>query len=172
MWRTAYLILTGAGIASDVGPPLIAGLAERFERVLTLPTPNADRVVNRRDLSRLPGHTLVESYFDQAILPRPEHGLTLIAPCSFNSLTSLAGGLAPNLALSVAAEAIGRRTPVVVAIACNADLWRHPQAQAAAITLRQWGCAVIDPAPTASATGIGLAPVKAILAAVDAARER
>ena len=169
MWSVGYLILTGAGVAGDVAPALIAGLAARFATVLTLPTPNASQVVNLRDLSRLPGYQVVESYFDPAILPRPPHGLVLVAPCTFNSLNHLAAGLSPNLALSVTNEAIGRRTPVVIAIACNAPLWAHPAAPASAARLRAWGCHVLDPVPAEPPTGLGLAPVPAILAAVDAA---
>ena len=51
-----------------------------------------------------------------------------MAPCDFNSLNKLAQGIADNLALSVVAEAIGRRTPVAVAISVNAPLWAHPRA--------------------------------------------
>jgi phosphopantothenoylcysteine synthetase/decarboxylase len=80
----------------------------------------------------------------------------LVAPCTFNSLNHLAHGLSPNLALSVANEAIGRRTPVVVAVACNADLWAHPAAPASAARLRAWGCTVLDPVPNDAPSGLGL----------------
>src|SRR5437763_930584 len=145
---TAYLIVSGASAAPAVVPPLIAGLAARFPTVLTLPTPHAARVLNRFELSRLPGHRLVESYFDAAILPQPADGLVLVAPCSFNSLNKLAGGIADNLALSLTAEAIGRGTPVVVAVSVNWPLWRHPQAKRSTATLREWGVSVIEPVDT------------------------
>jgi phosphopantothenoylcysteine synthetase/decarboxylase len=165
-WReTAYLVISGAGIAGAVAPDLIAGLASRFPAVLTLPTPNAARVIDRGALGHLPGHRIVESYFDAAILPRPPYGLVLVAPCGFNSLNKLAAGIADTLAHSVVAEAIGRGTPVIVAIACNTPLWAHPRAKASAATLREWGCTVLDPVVTADQTG--LAPVGDILAVVD-----
>jgi len=163
---TAYLIVTGAGVAGDVVPDLVAGLAARFATVLTIPTPNAARVINRGALGRLPGHRIVESYFDAAILPRPPEGLVLVAPCGFNSLNKLAWGIADTLALSVVAEAIGRGTLVVVAIAYNTPLWAHPRAQESAATLRHWGCSVLDPVRVADQTRI--APVGDIFAAVDA----
>jgi phosphopantothenoylcysteine synthetase/decarboxylase len=166
----AYLIISGAGNAGEVAPPLITGLAERFSTVLTVPTPNAGRVLNPRDVARLPRHEVVESYFAPSILPRPPRGLVLVAPCTFNSLNHLAAGLSPNLALAIASEAIGRRTPVIVAVACNADLWAHPVAPASAARLRAWGCTVLDPVPTDGPSGLTMAPVQAILAAVDAAR--
>jgi len=92
-------------------------------------------------------HRVVESYFDEAILPSPPVGLVLVAPCSFDSLNKLAAGIADNLALSVGAEAIGRGTPVIVAISVNVPLWSHPRARASAAALREWGVDVIDPAP-------------------------
>ena len=163
---TAYLIVTGTSAAGAVVPALVAGLAARFPTVLTLPTPNAARVLNRFEVSRLPGNRLVESYFDAAILPRPPDGLVLVAPCGFNSLNKLAQGIADNLALSLTAEAIGRGTPVVVAVACNAPLWAHPRAPESAATLRRWGCTVVE--PRQAGERFGLAPVETILAAVDA----
>jgi phosphopantothenoylcysteine synthetase/decarboxylase len=166
-YDTAYLILTGTGATEVVAPDLIAGLAARFPRVLTIPTPNAARTVSLAALSRLPGHQLVESYFDKAILPRPVEGLVLVAPCSFDSLNKLAGGIADNLALSVTAEAIGRSTPVLIGVACNTPLWAHPRAQESAATLRRWGCTVLDPVLVEG--NRRLAPVEAILAAVDGA---
>src|SRR5215210_7944743 len=141
---TAYLIVTGTSAAGAVVPELVAGLAARFPTVLTLPTPNAARVLNRFEVSRLPGNRFVESYFDAAILPRPPDGLVLVAPCSFNSLNKLAAGVADNLALSVTAEAIGRGTPVLVAPSLNAPLLRHPRAAESMAALRRWGVVVID----------------------------
>ena len=161
----AYLIVTGTSAAGAVVPEFVAGLAARFPTVLTLPTPNAARVLNRFEVSRLPGNRLVESYFDAAILPRPPDGLVLVAPCGFNSLNKLALGIADNLALSLTAEAIGRGTPVVVAVACNAPLWAHPRAPESAATLRRWGCTAVEPAQVGER--FGMAPAGAILAAVD-----
>jgi phosphopantothenoylcysteine synthetase/decarboxylase len=140
----AYLIVTGTTTASRA-PDLVRGLLELVPTVITLATPNSERVIASRDLSVIPGNRLVESYFDEAILPRPPLGLVLVAPCSFNSLNKLAGGIADNLALSVAAEAIGRRTPVIVAPSLNEPLLRHPQTAASMAALRTWGVCVIEP---------------------------
>jgi phosphopantothenoylcysteine synthetase/decarboxylase len=129
-------------------------------------TPNAARVIAARELSVIDGNRLVESYFDEAILPRPPLGLVVVAPCSFNSLNKLAAGIADNLALSVVAEAIGRETPVVVAPSLNAPLLRHPQTGASMATLRSWGVSVVDPQDDGS--GPRLAPTSVILA--EAAR--
>src|SRR4029434_8195858 len=110
------------------------------------------------------------SYFDEAILPRPPLGLVLVAPCSFNSLNKLASGIADNLALSVAAEAIGRGTPVLVAPSLNEPLLRHPRTSASMATLRDWGVSVIEPVD--SGDGPRLAPDDVILAEVRQALAR
>ncbi len=142
--QLAYLVVTGTTTAPRASE-LVSGLLEMVEQVMTLATPHAARVIAPRDLSGIPGNRLVESYFDAGILPRPPEGLLLVAPCSFNSLNKLAHGIADNLALSVAAEAIGRGTPVVVAVSVNTPLWAHPQAGRSVATLREWGVSVIEP---------------------------
>jgi phosphopantothenoylcysteine synthetase/decarboxylase len=74
----------------------------------------------------------------------------------------LAAGIADNLALSLTAEAIGRGTPVIVAVSVNAPLLRHPRAQQSIRTLRDWSVTVIEPVD--SGEGPRMAPVEAILA--------
>lgn len=162
-----YLIVTGAGTARRV-PELLPKLCQIGPKVVVIPTPNAARIVSNRDMVlALPEggpHRLVEGYFEESILPRPPFGLCLVAPCSFNSLNKLGQGIADNLALSVVAEAIGRRTPVIVGVSVNVPLWAHPQAQISAERLRSWGAEVIDPVPLGEA--ITLAAADVLLAAV------
>jgi phosphopantothenoylcysteine synthetase/decarboxylase len=159
----AYLVVTGTTTAPQA-IELVHGLLQVVGRVITLVTPHAARVIAARDLSVIEGNRLVESYFDAAILPRPPDGLVLVAPCSFNSLNKLAAGIADNLALSVTAEAIGRATPVVVALSLNAPLLRHPRASQSTADLRSWGVTVIDPRD--QGWGPRLAPTDEILTEV------
>ncbi len=132
-------------------------------------TPGAARVVSPRTLVMAPGHRLVESYFDEAILPRPSDAPMLVAPCSFNSLNKLAGGIADSLALSVTADMIGRGLPVVVALSVNAPLWNHPRTRQSIAALREWGVSVVEPAlengePTLAPTDIILGELRRQLA--------
>jgi phosphopantothenoylcysteine synthetase/decarboxylase len=168
-YELVYLIVTGAGTARRV-PALLPGLTDLAPQVLTVLTSNAQRVVSPRELALVPGHQIVESYFDRAILPNPPFGVVVVAPCGFNSLNKLAQGIADNLALSITAEAIGRGTPVIVAVSVNPPLWAHPRAQESVATLRRWGCTVLDPAPEGDR--LTLAPDAVILAAVRAALSR
>ena len=159
-----YLVLSGTTTAARC-PEILRGLIDLgYATVIALPTPNASRVVASRELADVPGATLVESYFDLAIRPRPPRGVVLFAPCSFNSLNKLAHGIADTLALSVIAEAIGRKTPVIVAPSLNAPLLAHPQAQASLRTLPEWGVRIVPPIDDGS--GPRLAPTEQLLDAV------
>src|SRR5438132_13213615 len=141
----AYLVLSGTTTAARC-PGLLRGLVGLgFLTVIAIPTPNASRVIATRDLADIEGVQVVESYFDIAIRPRPPRGVVLFAPCSFNSLNKLAHGIADSLALSVAAEAIGRNTPVIVGPSLNAPLLIHPVAQASLKKFPEWGVIIVPP---------------------------
>ena len=154
-----YLVLSGTTTAAR-GPEMLRGLVGLgFATVIALPTPNAARTIAGRELADVPGAQVVESYFDLAIRPRPPRGIVLFAPCSFNSLNKLAHGIADNLALSVVAEAIGRKTPVIVGLSLNQPLLDHPQAQASLKILPTWGITIV--APVDEGEGPRLAPTEA-----------
>jgi phosphopantothenoylcysteine synthetase/decarboxylase len=159
-----YLVISGTTTAARC-PELLRGLvALGFASVIALPTPNASRTIALRELADVVGAQVVESYFDLAIRPRPPRGVLLFAPCSFNSLNKVAHGVADSLALSVAAEAIGRRTPVIVAPSLNQPLLEHPIAQASLRTLPQWGVVIVPPVDDGE--GPRLAPTAQLLDAV------
>ncbi len=161
-----YLLVSGTTTAAR-GPEILTSLVRLgFGTVIAVPTPNAFRTVSGRELADMPGTQVVESYFDVAIRPRPPRGVVLWAPCSFNSLNKLAHGIADNLALSVAAEAIGRGTPVIVAPSLNEPLMAHPAAQASLRRLPEWGVQIVPPVDTGN--GPRLAPTEALMAAVQA----
>jgi phosphopantothenoylcysteine synthetase/decarboxylase len=163
-YDVVYLVLSGTTTAARC-PEILRGLSGLgFNTVIALPTPNASRVLAPREMAVIEGVRVVESYFDAAILPRPPYGVVLFAPCSFNSLNKLAHGIADNLALSVVAEAIGRKTPVIVAPSLNAPLLAHPQAQASLKTLPQWGVTIVPAVD--DGTGPRLAPTQQLLDAV------
>ncbi|TMJ58189.1 MAG: hypothetical protein E6G81_11360 [Alphaproteobacteria bacterium] len=159
-----YLILSGTTTAARC-PDILRGLVGLgFATVIAIPTPNAARVVAARELADIAGVQVVESYFDLAIRPRPPRGVVLFAPCSFNSLNKLAHGIADNLALSVAAEAIGRKTPVIIGPSLNQPLLDHPIAQASLQRLPEWGVTIVPPVDAGE--GPRLAATETLLNAV------
>ena len=160
-----YLVLSGTTTAAR-GPEILRGLVGLgLGTIIALPTPNAARTISGRELADIPGAQVVQSYFDLAIRPRPPRGIVLFAPCSFNSLNKLAHGVADNLAMSVVAEAIGRKTPVILAPSLNQPLLDHPQAQASLKLLPTWGVTIVPPVDTGE--GPRLAPTEQLLAAVS-----
>jgi phosphopantothenoylcysteine synthetase/decarboxylase len=165
-----YLVVTAAGTARRA-PEIAQRLAGLGRWLTVIATPNTSRIVAHREIVlALEGRDrcrIVEGYFEEAILPRPPNGVVLVAPCSFDSLNKLALGIADNLALSVTAEAIGRGTPVIVAVSVNPSLWSHPRAQESAATLRSWGIEVLDPVPLGES--LTLAPTDQLVAAVERA---
>ena len=164
MSGVAYLVLSGTTTAATA-PAILRGLLGLgFSTVIALPTPNASRVIAPRELAEVAGAQVVQSYFDAAIRPRPPRGVLLFAPCSFNSLNKLAHGIADSLALSVAAEAIGRGTPVIVAPSLNQPLLDHPAARASLVTLAGWGVVIVPPVDDGN--GPRLAPTARLLDAV------
>ena len=164
VFDVAYLALSGTTTASR-GPEILRGLVTLgFASVIALPTPNASRVIAPWALADIDGVRVVESYFDAAIRPRPPRGVLLFAPCSFNSLNKLAHGIADNLALSVAAEAIGRRTPVIVGPSLNQPLMDHPATQQSLRTLAEWGVIVVPQVDKGH--GPRLAPTEHLMDAV------
>lgn len=160
----AYLVLSGATTAAR-GPELLRRLVGLgVSTVIALPTPNASRIIAPRELADIEGAQVVESYFDMAIRPRPPRGIVLFAPCGFNSLNKLAHGIADNLALSVVAEAIGRRTPVIVGPSLNAPLLEHPEAQTSLKKLAGWNVTIVPPVDLGE--GPRLAPSDQLIDAV------
>jgi phosphopantothenoylcysteine synthetase/decarboxylase len=163
-YDVVYLVLSGTTTAARC-PDILRGLVRLgFATVIALPTPNASRVIAPRELADIAGVRLVESYFDATIRPQPPRGIVLFAPCSFNSLNKLAGGIADTLALSVVAEAIGRDTPVIVAPSLNAPLLAHPMAQESLRRLPEWGVTIVPPVDAGN--GPRLAPTAQLLDAV------
>jgi phosphopantothenoylcysteine synthetase/decarboxylase len=164
VFDVAYVLLSGTTTAARC-PELLRGLVGLgFTTVIAIPTPNASRVIAPRELADTERVQVVESYFDLTIRPRPPRGVVLFAPCSFNSLNKLARGIADNLALSVAAEAIGRRTPVIVGPSLNAPLLNHPEAQASLRRLPSWGVTIVPPVDEGE--GPRLAPSELLVGAV------
>jgi phosphopantothenoylcysteine synthetase/decarboxylase len=159
-----YLVCSGTTTAARCPEVARALLGVGFSTVLAIPTPNASRVLAPREVADVEGAGVVESYFDLAIRPRPPRGVVLFAPCGFNSLNKLAHGIADNLALSVVAEAIGRRTPVIVAPSLNQPLLDHPITGTSLATLRSWNVVIVP--PDDDGNGPRLAPTPQLLDAV------
>lgn len=80
----------------------------------------------------------------------------LVCPASFNTVNKVAAGVADNYATALVCEAIGMRTPTLVAPMINNKLWGHPGLSSSFARLRDAGVRFLD-----IRTGDqGLAPVE------------
>ncbi len=163
MANTVYLMISGAATAYRAAE-FVAALSRSYERVLTVQTPNALRLISPRDLVRIPNNHVIESVLRRAHIARPERGPVLFAPCNFNSLNKLAHGVADNLALSITHEMLGYGERVTVALSLNEPLFAHPIVQKSVATLRGWGVMVIEPRDVGQ--GMTMAPTGDVLAAM------
>ncbi len=62
--RTVYLMISGA-LTAYRASEFVAALSPHYERVITVQTPNAMRLISPRDLARIPNNHVVESYFEK-----------------------------------------------------------------------------------------------------------
>ncbi|MFW6076002.1 MAG: flavoprotein [Chloroflexota bacterium] len=168
--EATYFIISGASSARRM-PAVIDQLAPRVPSPIAVLSEHATRILSPRELVLIEGVSVVESYFDEVILPRPPDGLVLVAPCTFNSLNKLATGIADTLALSIGAEAIGRGTPVIVAPSVNDSLWAHPRTRQSIEVLLSWNVTVIPPVPDEDGR-LTMAPDTTLIDAVLAAHRQ
>ncbi len=142
--KAIYLIVSGAG-AARCAPDLLNELVQFDLPRYTFLTNSAHQIISPYHLADVEGHTLIEGYFDPALIEERQPGLTLVAPATFNTLNKIAQGIADNLPLSLVAEAIGAGWPVVVAPSMNPALANHPQVAQSLKNLERWGVKVVEP---------------------------
>ena len=142
--KAIYLIVSGSSAARCV-PQLIEALTEIGLPVYTLLTEAAQSIISPYNLADLENHTLVDSYFDPALLKGREPGVTVVAPATFNTLNKIAQGIADTLPHSLVAEAIGANWPVIIAPSMNPALADHPQVAQSLKNLQRWGVTVVEP---------------------------
>lgn len=142
--KAIYLVVTGAS-AARCAPQLIEEMDQFELPVFTLLSENAARILSPYHLADLEGHTLVDSYFHEALIKGRQPGLTVVAPATFNTLNKIAQGIADTLAHSLVAEAIGAGWPVIIAPSMTPALANHPQVAQSLKNLQRWGVKVIEP---------------------------
>lgn len=142
--KAIYLVVTGASAARSA-PQLIEQLRQFDLPIYTLLSENAERILSPYHLADLEGHTLIDTYFHEALMNGRQPGLTIVAPATFNTLNKIAQGIADTLAHSLVAEAIGAGWPVIIAPSMNPALANHPQVAQSLKNLQRWGVTVVEP---------------------------
>ncbi|MEU3776300.1 flavoprotein [Streptomyces sp. NPDC032472] len=143
--KTLYLLCSAAPPVFDVAHVIEDAQSRGWDVCLGL-TPTAAHWlrVSLDGLAALTGHPVRWQYK----LPGepdvwPAADALLLAPATFNSLNAWALGLTDRFAIGVAAEAIGKGTPVVTMPCTNAALAAHPQFDQSLATLRGAGVTVL-----------------------------
>ena len=77
----------------------------------------------------------------------------VVAPATANLLGKLAAGVADDLLTTMLTYALGRRVPILLAPAMNANMYKSPAVQENLLRLKKWGVHLVGPASGELACG-------------------
>jgi len=152
-WRDRQILLgvTG-GIACYKSATLVSRLVQAGAAVRVAMTDAAARFVAPLTFQSLSGHPVQTSIWQSDDRPDAQHvalarwcDLFIVAPATANCLAKLAAGICDDAVL-LAATALPRATPAVIAPAMNADMWANPVTQRNVATVRDLlGWSIVGP---------------------------
>ncbi|MET9464350.1 flavoprotein [Streptomyces sp. NPDC006544] len=143
--KTLYLLCSAAPPVFDVAHVIEDAQSRGWDVCLGLTPTAAHWLSDHLDgLAALTGHPVRWQYK----LPGepdvwPVADALLVSPATFNTVNAWALGLTDRFAVGVAAEAIGKGTPVVAMPCVNAALAAHPQFDQSLAVLRTAGVSVL-----------------------------
>ncbi len=125
---------------------LVRELKHRNHQVRIVLTPTAEKFITRLTFSSLSGNKAYSDWdeedpFLHITLPR-WCDLFLIAPCSINTLSKIANGIGDNLLTNCVLAHRGR---LMLAPACNVEMWQNPAVQENIAKLKERGIVIIEP---------------------------
>ena len=155
--KRIVLGITGS-IAAFKAAELASQLAQMGAQLDVILTPSAEKFITALTLESVTGsHAYTESdlWGGEAHVLHVGLGhaadLLVIAPCTANTIASLAHGLANNL---LTITALAARCPLFIAPAMDGGMWEHPATQANLDTLLRRGAYVAGPAEGHLASGL------------------
>ena len=158
--KKIVLGVTGS-IAAYKAAELVRGLKKAGAEVQPVMTPAAGRFIAPLTIATLAGRSVLSELWPEAGEARDawtQHvdlGLwadaVVIAPCTAQTLATLAGGFCDSM---LAAVVLSARCPVMVAPAMDHDMWNHPATRRNVATLRTDGVEVVPPAHGELASGL------------------
>ncbi|MEK6933421.1 MAG: class II aldolase/adducin family protein [Nanoarchaeota archaeon] len=157
--KVLYIIGTGAKKITQI-PRMIQEFVGEGAEIYTMMSDIGKQICDS-GLSefRINRNTIIQGYSGEGEA-LPLEDMVLVAPCTFNTLNKIAGGIADTYPLTIAATAIGAGRNVVIAPAMNGDLWYHPIMQESRKKLEQWGCKIVWPEITPEK--VTMAPIEKI----------
>ncbi len=122
--KVVYVIVTGATKAKTIGVLLWHLKSEGAECIL-MPSDSGYSLLDLDSVNKeWMKHN--ERVYNPKAKEIPEEDLVVVAPCTFNTLSKIAYGIADNYPTSVIHAAIGKQKPVVIALAMNYWYFDHP----------------------------------------------
>lgn len=157
--KVLYVVGTGARKITQI-PRMVKEFVEEGAEVYTMMSEMGKEICDS-SLSEfnMDGNTIVQGYSREGE-SLPLEDMVLVAPCTFNTLNKIAGGIADTYPLTITATAIGAGRDVVIAPAMNGDLWYHPIMEETRKKLEQWGCKIVWPEITPEK--VTMAPIEKI----------
>jgi phosphopantothenoylcysteine synthetase/decarboxylase len=142
--RTLCVVVCGAGPAPHIN--ILVDLAQKAGwSVRLVATPAGMTFLDAAALTAQTGAPIRDDYRTSG-----QHGprasaadAVIVAPATYNTINKLAAGINDTYALNVVAEAIGRRTPVIILPFVNTALAARAPFQASVAALRAEGVRVL-----------------------------
>jgi len=138
-YKAAELVRALQGRGHDV-QVVMTKAAREFVQPLTFATLSGRKVITDLFASESPSETLSSAV--EHISVAQENDVLLVAPATADLIAKFANGLADDFLSTLYLAFRGR---VGLAPAMNSNMWDHPATQANLRTLRDRGCAVIEP---------------------------
>lgn len=124
--KVVYVVTTGANKSKDV-KILLDYLRAEGATCILMPTEASCSIM---DLRTVDGYRIKRDYtFNRADITNdriPEEDMIVVAPCTFNTFSKIANGIADNYPLSIIHAAIGYGKYVVIAPSMNQGYFNHP----------------------------------------------
>lgn len=124
--KVVYVVTTGANKSKDV-KILLDYLSSEGATCIVMPT---EASCSLMDFRTIEGYKVKKDFtFDRVDSVKesiPEEDIVVVAPCTFNTFSKIANGIADNYPLSIIHAAIGYGKYVVVAPSMNAGFFNHP----------------------------------------------
>ncbi|HYU65945.1 MAG TPA: flavoprotein [Jatrophihabitantaceae bacterium] len=143
--RMLYIVVCGAGPASDVGR-LVLAAQYRGWQVNIIATPAALDFVNVVELEKLTSNPVRSEYRKPGVAggrSLPAADAIICAPATYNTINKLALGVSDTYALGILAESIGMGIPTVALPFVNTALASRAPFQQAVKALRGEGVRVL-----------------------------
>lgn len=139
--KTVYVVVTGAHRTTTVAVFLDMLKNGGASTIVLMPTPAAVPFI---DFETIASDVIVR-YDSKGTMEIPEEDVVVVAPCTFNTFSKIACGIADNYAMSILHAAIGKKKPVIIAPSMGGQYWWHPLTSKNRETIAEFAVEVVWP---------------------------